>query len=103
VNKPNNLGELVGTCIPDNSTQYNIDNGFAFYLDTNAASPAFIDLNAALHANADSTIPTIKKYVFATGTSIDDQHEVTLNSRKTGAGGGAATVIYLASKPAYNP
>jgi hypothetical protein len=103
VNKPNNLGELVGTCIPDNTTQYSIEAGFAFYLDSNAGSPAFIDLNTALHANANGPIPSIKKYIFATATSIDDQHEVTLNSRKTGSGGGAPTVVWLTSKQAYNP
>ena len=98
VNRPNNLGEMVGSCIPNNTTPYGIQ-GTAFYIDAAAATPAFINLDVSLHANGDVTVPAVKPYTFGTGTSIDDQHEVTLiGLNKTGT-----QAAFIASKPAYNP
>jgi hypothetical protein len=98
VNRPNNLGELAGSCIPSSSIPYGVQ-GSAFYINAVAPTPVFIDVNAMLHANADSTNSFIKPYVFGTVTSIDDQHEITMIAvNKTGSQGG-----FIASKPAYNP
>ncbi|HVV74215.1 MAG TPA: hypothetical protein VHI52_22450, partial [Verrucomicrobiae bacterium] len=50
VNRPNNLGELAGSCIPDNNTHYGA-GGSAFYLNAESPTPAYIDVNAAIHAS----------------------------------------------------
>jgi hypothetical protein len=98
VNRPNNLGELVGSCIPNNTTPYGVQ-GTAFYINAVAATPTFINLNASLHANADSTNPTLAPYNFGTATSNDDEHEIAvIGINKTGA-----QAAFIASKPAYNP
>jgi len=99
VNAANNLGEMAGTCIPDNATPFGIQ-GTPFFIDGAAPQPAFINVNSMLHANADSTNKSIKPYRFGNVTSIDDQHEITLIAvnNKT-----AAQAAFIASKPAYNP
>ena len=98
VNRPNNLGELVGSCIPNNTTPYGVQ-GTPFYINVVAVTPTFINLNASLHANADVTNSTVKPYNFGTATSIDDQHEIAvIGLNKTGA-----QAAFIASKPAYNP
>jgi hypothetical protein len=98
VNGANNLGEVAGTCIPDNATPYGIQ-GTPFYLDGLAGQPAFINVNTMLHANADATNTAIKPYRFGTVTDIDDQHEITLMGvNKLGSQG-----AFIASKPAYHP
>jgi hypothetical protein len=101
VNRPNNLGELAGSCIPDGATQYGV-NGAAFFIDTNAASPAFVDINAAIHANADANTSGLAPYVMGSVSSIDDAHEITVMGVKT-ASGVANLAAFLVSKPAYNP
>jgi hypothetical protein len=98
VNRPNNLGELVGSCIPNNTTPYGVQ-GTPFYIDAIAATPTFINLNASLHANADVTNPTVKPYNFGTATSIDDEHEIAVIGLNKSASQGA----FIISKPAYNP
>ena len=98
VNRPNNIGEVAGSCIPNSATPYGVQ-GTAFYIDAIAATPTFINLNAAIHANADSTNSTVKPYTFGTATSIDDQHEISLIGLNKTASQGA----FIVSKPAYNP
>ncbi|HKQ43986.1 MAG TPA: hypothetical protein VJS47_01200 [Rhizomicrobium sp.] len=101
VTKPNSFGELVGSCIPDGATPYGV-NGAAFYLDAASASPAFIDVNAAVHANVDDAVPTLKPFKMGTVTAIDDQHEITFMGFKMLAGS-PVMAAFLATKPAYNP
>jgi uncharacterized membrane protein len=98
VNRPNSVGEMVGSCIPNNTTPYGVQ-GIAFYIDAAAASPAFINLNAAIHASGDVTNSAVKPYTLGTATSIDDQHEITL----IGLNKTAAQSAFIISKPAYNP
>jgi hypothetical protein len=98
VNSANNLGEIVGGCIADSSATYG-PSGASFFIDTEAASPALVDLNATLHANANSTNTAIRGYLFGTATGIDDQHEIVLNAVKSTG----VTAIFIASKQAYNP
>ena len=98
VTHPNNLGEVVGSCIPNNATPYGVQ-GTPFYLDTKASTPTFIDLNASLHANANATNAPIKAFTFGVATSIDDQHEITLNAVNKGG----TQAAFVASAPAYNP
>lgn len=98
VNAANNLGEMAGTCIPDNATPFGIQ-GTAFFINGVAAQPSFINVNSMLHANADASNSAIKPYRFGTVTGIDDQHEITL----IGVNKAAAQAAFLASKPAYNP
>jgi hypothetical protein len=98
VNRPNSVGEMVGSCIPNNTTPYGVQ-GIAFYIDAAAASPAFINLNAAIHASGDVTNSAVKPYTLGTATSIDDQHEVTL----IGLNKTLAQSAFIVSKPAYNP
>ncbi|HEX3487408.1 MAG TPA: hypothetical protein VHT51_20295 [Micropepsaceae bacterium] len=98
VNRPNGLGEMVGSCIPNNSTPYGVQ-GTAFYINGAATTPTYINLNASIHANNDVTNSAVKAYIFGTATSIDDQHEISLIAmNKT-----AAQAAFIASKPAYNP
>ncbi|HKY19214.1 MAG TPA: hypothetical protein VJL82_09800 [Rhizomicrobium sp.] len=101
VNRPNSLGELAGSCIPDNSTPYGV-GGAAFYLDAASASPVFVDVNAAIHANADASTPGLAPYTIGSVTSIDDQHEITVMAVKL-VSGTPNIAAFLASKPAYNP
>lgn len=100
---PNNLGEVVGTCIPDQYTPYTAAPAdVAFYLNMLAPTPTFVDLNDAIHVNEDNVINGVRAYHFGVATSIDDQGEVTLigvtyiNSKPVQAG-------FLANKSAYNP
>jgi len=103
VNRPNNLGEVVGTCVPDENTTYSdTANATAFYLNTLAASPAYIDINHALHSNEDATIPGIKKYNFGIASSIDDEDELTLIGLRF-VSGNPDQASFLAVKSAYNP
>jgi hypothetical protein len=101
VNRPNSLGELAGSCIPDNATPYGV-SGAAFYIDAASASPLFVDVNAAIHTNADATVPVVKPYTIGSVTAIDDQHEITFMGVKIVAGVPNISA-FLASKPAYNP
>lgn len=101
VNRPNSFGELAGSCIPDNATPYGV-SGAAFYIDAAGASPQFVDVNAAVHANADVTAPVIKPYTIGSVTAIDDQHEITFMAVKI-VSGVPNIAAFLASKPAYNP
>jgi len=101
VNRPNNLGELAGSCIPDGATQYGV-NGAAFYLNATSASPVFVDVNAAIHANADANTTGLAPYVMGSVSSIDDAHEITVMAVKI-ASGVPNLAAFLVSKPAYNP
>jgi hypothetical protein len=97
-NRPNNLGQVVGSCIPNASTAFGV-KGSAFYIDTVSATPVFVDLNASIHAKADTTNPTVKPYTFGTATSIDNQQEiVVLGLNKTNSQGN-----FIASQPGYLP
>jgi hypothetical protein len=97
-NRPNRLGELAGSCVPNASVPFG-GQGTAFYINTIAATPTFVNLNASLHANADVTISTIKAYSFGTATSIDDEHEITFIAiNKT-----ASQAAWIASQAAYLP
>jgi hypothetical protein len=99
-NRPNNLGELVGSCIKDDSVGYGA-SGTAFYLNAFSASPAFIDVNAAIHASSDASTPAIKKYSIGTASSIDDQHEITVMGLQI-KGTAGKVAAFLASKATYN-
>jgi len=101
VNRPNNLGELAGSCIPNNATPYGV-GGAAFYIDTNSGSPAFVDVNAAIHANADANTAGLAPYTMGSVTSIDDADEITLMGVKLVAGV-PNLAAFLVSKPGYNP
>ena len=101
VNRPNNLGELAGSCIPNNTTPYGV-GGAAFYIDSNSGSPAFIDVNAAVHANADATTSGLAPYTMGSVTSIDDADEITLMGVKL-VSGVPNLAAFLVSKPGYNP
>jgi hypothetical protein len=101
VNRPNNLGELAGSCIPNGATQYGV-GGAAFFLDANTASPAFVDVNAAIHANADANTTGLAPYVMGSVSSIDDAHEITVMGVKL-VSGTPNLAAFLVSKPAYNP
>jgi hypothetical protein len=101
VNRPNNLGELAGSCVADGSTQYGV-NGAAFYLDATSASPVFVDVNAAIHANADANTAGLAPYTMGSVSSIDDAHEITVMGVKI-ASGTPNLAAFLVSKPAYNP
>jgi hypothetical protein len=101
VNRPNNLGELAGSCIPNSNTPYGV-GGAAFYIDAASVSPVFIDVNAAIHANTDANTPSVRAYTIGSVTSIDDQHEITVMAVRYIAGN-PNLAGFLASKPAYNP
>jgi hypothetical protein len=101
VNRPNNLGELAGSCIPNNATPYGV-SGAAFYIDATAASPVFVDVNAAIHANADANTTGLAPYTIGSVTSIDDAHEISVMAVKF-VSGTPNLAAFLASKPAYNP
>jgi uncharacterized membrane protein len=100
VNRPNDLGQLAGSCIPDNATNYGA-GGTAFFIDTTSGTPAYIDVNAAIHAH-NPALASIKGYVMGSVSSIDNDGEITLMGNKTTK---AATTLsgFLASKAAYNP
>ena len=98
-NRPNHLGEMVGTCTPAASTAYGT-GGTAFYINALAATPAFEDMNATVHAREDAGTPAVKPYSLGTASSIDDEDEVTLVGFKVQA----QTVnraSFLVSKNAY--
>lgn len=99
INRPNNLGEVVGSCIPDSTTKYGIA-GVPFYLNTLAVAPSFLNLNATVHANEDTLVPLIKPYSLGTATSIDDEDEVTLVGIKV-VGGNATRASFLISRTAF--
>ena len=101
VNRPNNLGELAGSCIPNNTTPYGV-SGAAFYLDATSASPVFVNVNAAIHANSDANTTGLAPYKIGTVTSIDDAHEITVMGSRVIAGTIGLTA-FLVGKPAYNP
>jgi len=101
VNRPNNLGEMAGSCIPNSATPYGV-SGAAFFIDATATTPTFVDVNAAIHATSDASTPQIKPYVMGSVTSIDDDHEITVMGMKI-QGGQANEAAFLASKITYNP
>jgi len=100
VNRPNNLGELVGSCIPDNATPYGV-NGSAFYLNAVSPTPTYVGVNATLRATSAS-VTAISGFVMGTASSIDDEHEITMIGAKTTK---ASTIVgaFVASQDAYNP
>lgn len=100
VNRPNNLGELAGSCIPDGSTPYGI-GGTAFYLNAVGTTPAFVDVDAAVHANADASTTGLKPYHLGTVSSLDDQDEITVMGSKT-VSGVTSLSAFLIAKPGYN-
>jgi hypothetical protein len=100
VNRPNNDGQLAGSCIPNNATPYGV-GGSAFFLDATSGSPAYIDVDAALHANSPGLL-SIKGFVMGSVTSIDDGAEITLIGTKA-TKTGTITASFMASKAAYNP
>jgi hypothetical protein len=95
VNRPNNLGELVGTCIPNSGVPYGV-TGTAFYINTQAASPTFLDLNASIRA-----INGITDYNFGSATSIDDEEELTVVGIRFAANGSASRAAFLAESCSY--
>ena len=101
VNRPNNLGELAGSCIPDGATPYGV-GGTAFYLNAVGTAPAFVDVDAAIHSNADATTTGLKPYHLGTVSSLDDQDEITVMGSKT-VGGNTSLSAFLIAKPGYNP
>jgi hypothetical protein len=100
VNRPNGLGELAGSCIANNTTDYGV-SGIAFYLNPLAASPAFVDVNAAIHLTSDVSTPAIKKFVMGTVSSIDDEHQITVIGMRV-VGTKAKVAAFLASQVTYN-
>ena len=100
VNHANNVGEVAGSCIPDSSTAYGV-GGKAFYIDTIGAA-TYVDVNAAIHANADAAVPAVKPYALGSVTGIDDQHEITVMGVKF-ISGTPNIAAFLVAKPAYNP
>lgn len=98
VNRPNNLGQLVGSCVPNATTPFGVQ-GTAFYIDAVSAAPAFVNLNAAIHASADVTNSAVKPYTLGSATSIDDQQEITL----MGLNKAASQAAFIVSQPAYLP
>jgi hypothetical protein len=76
VDIPNHLGELVGACIPTSTAPYG--TGTAFYINALASTPAYLDLNADLHAVNDGSEPQYKTYAYTIASSIDDEHEITV-------------------------
>ena len=100
VSRPNNLGELAGSCIADGTTGYGVA-GAAFYLNTQSVTPTYIDVNAAIHATSDTATPALKRFRMGTVSSIDDQHEITVMGLMT-AGGKAKVAAFLVSQVAYN-
>ena len=98
VNRPNNLGELVGTCIANSAGPYGV-TGEAFYINATGGG-SFIDLNTVVHSRQDTVVTAIKPYTLGTASSIDDEHEVTLVGVKI-VGGVASRASFLISKDAY--
>jgi hypothetical protein len=100
VNRPNNLGEVVGTCIATSAGPYG-ETGTAFYLNTLAATPAFENLHAVVHAREDGPAPSaLAPYNLGTASSIDDQHELTMIGIRF-QGGVANRAAYLIEPSAY--
>jgi hypothetical protein len=99
VNIPNHLGELVGACIPNGTTAFGA--GKSFYINAEAATPAFVDLNADLHAMNDAANPTYKNYVYTTASSIDDEHEITVMGILTAHNGSITRAGFLAEPGVY--
>jgi hypothetical protein len=98
-NNPNHLGQIVGACITSTATSFG--GGTAFYLDTTAATPAYLDLNADLHAKNDATNPTYKNYVYVTASSIDDEDEITVMGISTSKTGTIQRAGFLAEPGSY--
>ena len=67
----------MGSCIPNNTTYYGV-LGSAFYINAESATPAFTDLNAAIHATSDISTKSVSYFTMGTASSIDDKGEVTL-------------------------
>jgi hypothetical protein len=103
VSIPNNLGEVCGTCLPDQFAPYdNASVGVPFYLNMLAGSPSFLHLGDAIHASQDAGLPNFQQYRLGVATSIDDQGEVTLTGA-TLINGKAIPAAFLANKSAYIP
>jgi uncharacterized membrane protein len=100
VNRPNNLGEVAGSCIPDSTTPYGV-NGTAFFIDA-ANGGGYVNVDTAIHANADANTAGLHDYKIGSVTSIDDAHEITVMAVRNN-GGTSSVAGFLASKPAYNP
>lgn len=111
VERPNNLGELVGSCIPNLNTPYGASPTpptptTAFYINAAAASPSFLDANAAIHVLDNASTSGLKPYQIFKITSIDDESEITFLAVRYGSGGTTGTenlASFLASKQGYNP
>jgi hypothetical protein len=99
VNKPNDVGELVGSCIPNGSTAFGA--GTAFYLNTLATTPTYVDLNADLHTMNDAANPLYKNYTYGAASSIDDEHEITVMGFETTSGGTTQRGAFLAEPGSY--
>ena len=103
IGSPNNLGEVVGTCIPDQFTPYDSPTtGIPFYLNMLSGTPTFLNLGDTIHANEDASIPGINGYRFSVGTAIDDQDEVLVDGA-TLINGKISEASFLVRKNAYNP
>ena len=98
VNRPNNLGEMVGTCIPNATTPYGV-GGESFYINATGGG-SFVNLNAIVHSREDTVVTTIKPFSLGTASSIDDEDEVTLVGVKV-VSGVATRASFLISKDAY--
>lgn len=101
VNRPNNLGELAGSCVPNSTTPYG-PAGKAFYLNAVASFPVFVDVNAGIHASSDSNTTGLGAYNLGSVSAIDDQHEITVMGYRI-LNGAPVSAAFLATKAAYNP
>jgi hypothetical protein len=111
VERPNFIGELVGSCITNLNNAYGASptaptTTTAFYINAEAASPSFLDANASIHTIDNAGTSGLKPYQIYKITSIDDESEITFLGVKYGSGttGTQENVAsFLASKQGYNP
>ena len=98
VSQVNSTGEAAGSCTAAITSTF-ASAVASFYLNAAGGEPAFVDLNATVHARLDSLNTAIKTFTFTNASSIDDQKEIVLIAHKTK--GKDAPASYLISKNAY--
>ncbi len=83
----NDLGEVVGGCVQFSNQFWSHQQFGAFYINTLASTPAFVDVNATVHARLNNECPPpspgyygcpVQDYVFYNATGIDDQDYISL-------------------------